>query len=172
MDPKEETPPGKPTTGGGGGSGGGPPPPPRRKPDCIKCFDALWFCYSPFYQMQYYYRYGEFDNCFGKWGDLVDCLVLRTKRAAEVDEILAAREKARPHIWTYRTVDEASDHWLRMYRHLVRPGEESDHHHDLVTVVRPRPPPAAPTRPAPFPGLADAVAAAPRPPPPKSGGAS
>ncbi|PUZ58290.1 hypothetical protein GQ55_5G497400 [Panicum hallii var. hallii] len=93
------------------------PPPPRL--DCIKCFDALWFCYSPFHQMQSYYRYGEFDNCFGKWGDLVDCLTLKTKRAAEVEEILIAWEKAKPHIWTFRTVDEASDHWWRMYKHFV-----------------------------------------------------
>ena len=94
----------------------GPPPP---RPDCIKCFDALWFCYSPFHQMQSYYRYGEFDNCFGKWGDLVDCLTLKTKRVAEVEEILIAREKAKPHIWTFRTVDEASEHWWRMYKHFV-----------------------------------------------------
>jgi len=93
------------------------PPPPRL--DCIKCFDMLWFCYSPFHQMQNYYRHGEFDNCFGKWGDLVDCLTLKTKRAAEVEEILIAREKAKPHIWTYRTVDEASENWWRLYKHFV-----------------------------------------------------
>ena len=95
-------------------AGGGAPPPPRL--DCIKCFDALWFCYSPFHQMQTYYRYGDFDNCFGKWGDLVDCLSLKTKRKAEVEEILIAREKARPHIWAYRTVDEATENWWRMYK--------------------------------------------------------
>ncbi|CAL5081697.1 unnamed protein product [Urochloa decumbens] len=92
---------------------------PPRRPDCIKCFDALWFCYSPFHQMQNYYRYGEFDNCFGKWGDLVDCLTLKTKGVAEVEEILISRDKAKPHIWTFRTVDEASEHWWRMYKHLV-----------------------------------------------------
>ncbi|CAN6196123.1 unnamed protein product [Urochloa humidicola] len=69
--------------------------------------------------MQNYYRYGEFDNCFGKWGDLVDCLTLKTKRVAEAEEILIAREKAKPHIWTFRTVDDASEHWWRMYKHLV-----------------------------------------------------
>ncbi|CAL5064119.1 unnamed protein product [Urochloa decumbens] len=92
---------------------------PPRRPDCIKCFDALWFCYSPFHQMQNYYRYGEFDHCFGKWGDLVDCLTLKTKRVAEVEEILIARDKAKPHIWTFRTVDEASENWWKMYKHLV-----------------------------------------------------
>jgi hypothetical protein len=96
--------------------GGGPPPPPL---DCIKCFDALWFCYSPWHQMQTYYRYGDFDNCFGKWGALVDCLSLKTKRKAEVEEILIAREKARPHIWTYRTVDEASEYWWQLYKNKV-----------------------------------------------------
>jgi hypothetical protein len=93
--------------------------PPRPRLDCIKCFDALWFCYSPFHQMQNYYRYGEFDNCFGKWGALFDCLSLKTKRVAEVEEILIAREKAKPHIWTYRTVDEASENWWRMYKHMA-----------------------------------------------------
>ncbi|KAM0826340.1 hypothetical protein ACQ4PT_068953 [Festuca glaucescens] len=110
-----------PTTSARGGVG---PPPPRL--DCIKFFDALWFCYSPFHQMQYYYRYGDFDNCFGKWGDLVDCLSLKTKRKAEVEEILVAREKARPHIWTYRTVDEAKENWWRMYKHQVMMSKPSD----------------------------------------------
>ncbi|WVZ96032.1 hypothetical protein U9M48_041720 [Paspalum notatum var. saurae] len=105
MDPKE-----KPENTSG--------PRPRRL-DCIKCFDALWFCYSPLHQMQYYYRYGDFDNCFGKWGDLVDCLTLKTKRASEVEEILIAREKAKPHIWTFRTVDEAAMNWWRMNKHAV-----------------------------------------------------
>lgn len=93
--------------------------PPTPRLDCIKCFDMLWFCYSPFHQMQNYYRYGEFDTCFGKWGDLMGCLALKTKRKAEVEEILIAREKAKPHIWTYRTVDEASENWWRMYKHAV-----------------------------------------------------
>ena len=96
--------------------GGGLPLP---RPDFVKCFDALWFCYSPWHQMQYYYRYGDFDSCFGKWGDLAECLSLKTKSKAEVEEILLAREKARPHIWTYRTVDEATTHWWRMYKHKV-----------------------------------------------------
>ncbi|CAM0951603.1 unnamed protein product [Alopecurus aequalis] len=103
----------KPQTTSSGAGGGAPPP----RLDCIKCFDALWFCYSPFHQMQTYYRHGDFDSCFGKWGDLVDCLSLKTKRKAEVEEILVAREKARPHIWTHRTVDEAKENWWRMYKH-------------------------------------------------------
>ncbi|XP_073111728.1 uncharacterized protein [Elaeis guineensis] len=55
---------------------------------CTKCFDALWFCYSPFHQMQQYYRYGEFDGCFGKWNALFDCLSLKTKKSSEVQVLL------------------------------------------------------------------------------------
>jgi len=93
---------------------------------CTKCFDALWFCYSPFHQMQQYYRYGEFDNCFGKWSVLVDCLSLKTKRASEVQEILEEREKSKPHIWTYRTVEEASANWWRMYNRFYKPPSQPD----------------------------------------------
>lgn len=39
---------------------------------------------APFHQMQQYYRYGEFDTCFGKWNALVDCLTLKTKKSSEV----------------------------------------------------------------------------------------
>ncbi|WOK97296.1 hypothetical protein Cni_G06004 [Canna indica] len=87
---------------------------------CINCFDALWFCYSPFYQMQQYYRCGNFDNCFGKWNALFDCLSLKTKRSTEVQEILEAREKDKQHIWTYRTVEEASVNWWMMYGHVMK----------------------------------------------------
>ncbi|XP_044948817.1 uncharacterized protein C227.17c-like isoform X2 [Hordeum vulgare subsp. vulgare] len=95
---------------------------PNRPPsrlDCIKYLKALSSCYSPFHQMQNYYRHGVFDNCSSKLRDLVDCLTLRTKSRAEVEEMLMAREKARPHFWTYRTVDEASANWWKMYKHRV-----------------------------------------------------
>ncbi|KAF0918299.1 hypothetical protein E2562_023374 [Oryza meyeriana var. granulata] len=110
--------------------------------------------------MQSYYRYGEFDNCFGKWGDLVDCFALKTKRAAEVEAILVAREEAMPHIWTYHTIDEATSHWVAMYSHSIKPGDKSNH---LVEVVRQLPPASVPRR-ALFPGLAAASAAVPPPP--------
>lgn len=43
-------------------------------------------CYlfvAPVHQMQQYYRHGGFDNCFGKWNDLFDCLNLKTKSSSE-----------------------------------------------------------------------------------------
>ncbi|XP_042399128.1 uncharacterized protein LOC121989268 isoform X2 [Zingiber officinale] len=57
-----------------------------RQLSCTKCFDALWFCYSPYHQMQQYYRYGDFDTCFSKWNALLDCFSLKTKRLSEVQD--------------------------------------------------------------------------------------
>ncbi|KAK2643532.1 hypothetical protein Ddye_025295 [Dipteronia dyeriana] len=57
----------------------------RRRLSCFKCFDALWFCYSPVHQLQQYYRLGVFDNCTDKWSALVDCLTLKTKSSSKVE---------------------------------------------------------------------------------------
>ncbi|GMP88650.1 hypothetical protein CsSME_00040557 [Camellia sinensis var. sinensis] len=85
---------------------------------CTTCFDALWFCYSPVHQMQQYYRLGVLDNCSGKWNALVDCLTLKTKRTSVVEEILETREKAKPHIWSFRTPEEAASHWKELFGNL------------------------------------------------------
>ncbi|KAJ6708158.1 hypothetical protein OIU85_028435 [Salix viminalis] len=53
-----------------------------------------------------------------KWSDLVDCLTLKTKRSSQVQEILEAREKAKPHLWKLRTPEEASVHWRKLFGHL------------------------------------------------------
>ncbi|KAJ9540482.1 hypothetical protein OSB04_026988 [Centaurea solstitialis] len=77
---------------------------------------------APVHQLQQYYRLGSLDNCTGKWGALVDCLKLKTKRSheiqdetnkMEVQEILESREKetSRSHIWSLRTPEEAASHW-------------------------------------------------------------
>ncbi|KAM7496860.1 hypothetical protein LguiA_021274 [Lonicera macranthoides] len=91
---------------------------PRRRLSCTTCFDALWFCYSPVHQMQQYYRLGSLDNCSTKWNALVNCLSLKTKRSVEVEEILEMRERAKPHIWTLRTPEEAASHWKELFRNL------------------------------------------------------
>ncbi|GAV82549.1 DUF3128 domain-containing protein [Cephalotus follicularis] len=92
-------------------------PQPQRL-SCSTCFDALWFCYSPVHQMQQYYRLGVLDNCSEKWSALYDCLILKTKRSSEVQEILETREKAKPHIWTFRTPEEASAKWKELFEHI------------------------------------------------------
>ncbi|KAM7270063.1 hypothetical protein ACFE04_029277 [Oxalis oulophora] len=97
----------------------GPSPPEgRRRLSCTTCFDALWFCYSPVHQLQSYYRYGVMDSCSGKWNALYDCLALKTKSHSEVEKILDEREKAKTHIWTFRTVEEASANWKEQFGHL------------------------------------------------------
>ncbi|XP_043696473.1 uncharacterized protein LOC122646903 [Telopea speciosissima] len=88
---------------------------------CTICFDALSFCYSPVHQMQQYYRLGVLDNCSEKWNALFDCLSLKTKRSSEMKEILETREKTKPHIWTFRTPEEASDHWNELFGHVNDP---------------------------------------------------
>uniref|UniRef100_A0A7C9A052 Uncharacterized protein n=1 Tax=Opuntia streptacantha TaxID=393608 RepID=A0A7C9A052_OPUST len=93
----------------------------RRHLSCMPCFDALWFCYSPVHQMQQYYRLGALDNCSQKWSDLFDCLNLKTKSSSEVQEILEAREKAKPHIWSFRTQEESAAQWQKWYGHLDKP---------------------------------------------------
>ncbi|XVF69081.1 hypothetical protein PTKIN_Ptkin11bG0052000 [Pterospermum kingtungense] len=90
----------------------------RRRVSCSKCFDALWFCYSPVHQMQQYYRVGVLDNCYGKWSALWDCLYLKTKPSSELQEILEAREKDESHIWTFRTREEAQSNWQKKFGHL------------------------------------------------------
>ncbi|KAJ8641444.1 hypothetical protein MRB53_018138 [Persea americana] len=92
--------------------------PPRYRLSCTECFDALWFCYSPVHQMQQYYRHGVPDSCSEKWSALFDCFNLKTKRSSEVQEILEARERSKTHIWSYRSVDEASSHWKELFGHI------------------------------------------------------
>ncbi|KAL4296856.1 hypothetical protein GQ457_12G027740 [Hibiscus cannabinus] len=89
----------------------------RRRLSCTKCFDALWFCYSPVHQLQQYYRVGLLDNCYGKWSALWDCLYLKTKPSSQLQEILEAREKAQSHIWTFRTPEEAQSFWKKEFEH-------------------------------------------------------
>ncbi|KAE9463408.1 hypothetical protein C3L33_04687, partial [Rhododendron williamsianum] len=73
---------------------------------------------APVHQMQQYYRVGVLDNCSQKWTALVDCLSLKTKRSSEVEEILENREKAKPHIWSFRTPEESASHWQDLFGHL------------------------------------------------------
>ncbi|XP_073158269.1 uncharacterized protein [Henckelia pumila] len=90
----------------------------RPQLSCVKCFDALWFCYSPVHQMQQYYRLGALDNCSAKWAELFDCLSLKTKTPAQIQAILDEREKSKPHIWLYRSPEEAASNWKKVFGHL------------------------------------------------------
>jgi hypothetical protein len=72
-----------------------PPPPhapppsdaaaaPRASLSCTRFADALYFCYSPVYQVQQLYRRGALDDCSGRWGALYDCMSLKAKPDAEL----------------------------------------------------------------------------------------
>jgi Protein of unknown function (DUF3128) len=58
---------------------------------------------APFHQMQQYYRCGEFDNCFAKWNDLIDCLTLKTKKSSEVEVVQLLISEA-SHSFVYITL--------------------------------------------------------------------
>jgi len=93
----------------------------RQRPASISCIpkmDALWFCYSPVYQMTEYYREGTFDNCRHKWTELFGCISLKTKPQSQIQEILQERERAQQHIWEFRTPEEAGKHWKEEFGHL------------------------------------------------------
>lgn len=53
-----------------------------RQRDPSEEVDAL--CAAPVYQMKEVYRYGNVDDCTGHWGELYQCLKLRTKFAHQV----------------------------------------------------------------------------------------
>jgi hypothetical protein len=72
-----------------------PPPPhapppsdaaaaPRAPLSCTRFADALYFCYSPVYQVQQLYRRGALDDCSGRWGALYDCMSLKAQPNAEL----------------------------------------------------------------------------------------
>lgn len=61
---------------------------------CTKYFDALWFCYSPVYQMKQYYVYGTVDDCKGHWSKWFNCLKQKTKFKDEVRRSMG--QHARP----------------------------------------------------------------------------
>lgn len=82
----------------------------KSRESCVKHFDALWFCYSPVFQLQQLYRYGEVDDCTRHWRDFYDCLKKRTKFADQVVE----KPKAEP-LWQLRTPEEASTFWQEQF---------------------------------------------------------
>ncbi|VFQ77833.1 unnamed protein product [Cuscuta campestris] len=80
----------------------------QRRP-CAACFRDLLSCYSPVHQMKQYYRVGVLDNCYDKWSALSDCL-----RSKKVEGNIK-----KPHIWTFRTPEEAGSHWNLLFGHIV-----------------------------------------------------
>eukprot|EP00271_Cylindrocystis_brebissonii_P014308 TRINITY_DN35627_c0_g1_i1.p1 TRINITY_DN35627_c0_g1~~TRINITY_DN35627_c0_g1_i1.p1 ORF type:complete len:131 (-),score=28.03 TRINITY_DN35627_c0_g1_i1:428-820(-) len=94
----------------------------EKKESCVKHVDALWFCYSPVYQMTQYYREGEFDSCVQKWTDFSDCMLMRTSAAQRIqakrEAQAAALEAGAPPMWTMRTPEAAAPLWEEQFGHL------------------------------------------------------
>ncbi|KAL4457681.1 hypothetical protein ABPG75_012546 [Micractinium tetrahymenae] len=88
----------------------------ERRGNCVVAFDALWFCYSPGYQLQQYYIHGKVDDCSSKWTDLIDCLKRKTTKYKE--EVLQAEAEKRHPVWDIRTHAEAEAFWSREFGHL------------------------------------------------------
>lgn len=82
---------------------------------CTPYFDALWFCYSPVYQMNQYYIYGTVDDCTGHWRELYNCLKKRTKFKEQVPE---DPMKNKHPLWELRTKEEAEAFWKEEFGHL------------------------------------------------------
>lgn len=89
----------------------------ERRGNCVVAFDALWFCYSPVYQLQQYYIYGKVDDCASKWTDLLDCLKRKTTKYKE--EVLQAEAEKRHPLWDIRTHAEAEAFWGREFGHIA-----------------------------------------------------
>ncbi|KAL6782605.1 hypothetical protein ACKKBG_A07450 [Auxenochlorella protothecoides x Auxenochlorella symbiontica] len=79
---------------------------PKRQ-SCIPYFDALWFCYSPVYQLTEYYVEGKLDDCTQHWTNFINCMKQKTK-FKDVDP----EETSSHHpLWTLRTPEEAAAAW-------------------------------------------------------------
>ncbi|KAK9832315.1 hypothetical protein WJX74_005985 [Apatococcus lobatus] len=81
----------------------------QEKESCIPYFDALWFCYSPVYQFQHYYKFGRADDCSGHWSNFYSCLKSRTKFKVQ------APEAPKHPLWTIRSKEEAEQYWKTQY---------------------------------------------------------
>ncbi|CAL8462553.1 g2086 [Coccomyxa elongata] len=87
---------------------------------CIPHFDALWFCYTPGYQLRQYYRYGNVSDCREFWDAFYNCLKKRTAFADQVPDA----PKHKP-LWKLRTKEEAQEAWDREFGHLRTEGGQA-----------------------------------------------
>ena len=79
----------------------------RRVPvSCMKAFDSLYFCYSPFHQGRQYYITGEFDNCRGRLKRFRMCVMSRFRSHSESEKLyeeVEMKEKiSHPPVWDFR----------------------------------------------------------------------
>ncbi|CAL5227549.1 g10540 [Coccomyxa viridis] len=81
---------------------------------CIPHFDALWYCYTPGYQLRQYYRYSRISDCSEFWSPFLDCMKKRTAYAHQVKE----KETSEHPLWRLRSKEEAQQFWEEEFGHL------------------------------------------------------
>lgn len=59
---------------------------------CMKAFDSVYYCYSPFHQARQYYVEGQLDDCRGRVRRFRMCMMSRFRRQ-EVSELLYEQEE-------------------------------------------------------------------------------
>jgi hypothetical protein len=81
---------------------------------CTSYFDALYLCYSPFWQVGELYRQGQFDSCSAKWGQLTACLSLKAKPNEEARRALTEKVQ-QPCLWQIRQPEQATEWWATQF---------------------------------------------------------
>jgi len=65
---------------------------------------------APVYQMSQYYRYGELDDCFGKWREFYDCITYGTNFHQEPDQ-----PERKPCMWELKDFKTAQRDWDNVF---------------------------------------------------------
>lgn len=60
---------------------------------CMKAFDSVYYCYSPFHQARNYYIEGQLDDCRGRLRRFRLCLLARLKPQSEAERIYQREEQ-------------------------------------------------------------------------------
>lgn len=61
--------------------------------NCMKSFDRMYYCYSPFYQGRQYYMTGELDDCKGRVREFRMCLMSRLRNQDTSEQLFEAEER-------------------------------------------------------------------------------
>jgi hypothetical protein len=74
---------------------------------CVKSFDSLYYCYSPFHQAKIYYQSGELDSCRGRLKRFQMCAMSRFRAQSE-SEVRGTCSAASPLEWANSTSEAAT----------------------------------------------------------------
>mmetsp|Transcript_968 Transcript_968/g.1486 ORF Transcript_968/g.1486 Transcript_968/m.1486 type:complete len:107 (+) Transcript_968:1440-1760(+) len=77
---------------------------------CVSAFDALYFCYTPGYQLTNYYRTGRLESCQQTLRDFFFCLSCKwtsikdptQAKVAWEDRIKPLKVDPKQHVWEFK----------------------------------------------------------------------